>query len=814
MLRNYIVTALRNLKRNKLYALLNVFGLALGIGCAIVIYKVINYENSFDRHHSKFDNIYRVVRVQQKPEGIKYDGAAPHPLGNALREEYPSIEKVAIVNYQPDMQITIEDDAGNKQMYREETGVTFAQEEIFEILDFEWIAGDPTTVIRNPREAVLSTEWANKFFGLSEETAHMAVGKTVTVQNNLPLKIVGVYKSFPETTDMAFRMVATYESLAEIDFYFYEGKAWHSISSTTNCMVLLNAETHPADLERQFPDFIEKYSGDRESNVLSMQMQPLSDLHFSQNFDNWGERSANKELLLALAIIGLVLILAAAINFINLATAQAVKRSKEIGIRKVMGGYRTQLIVQFLSETFIITLLAVIVSLGVAELLMINLVDVLTYRLHLNLLDDISFSFFLIAITFFVALLSGLYPAFLLSRMDAVSAIKSKINSFKSTGGFSLRRTLVIIQFGISQLLIVCTLIVGSQMEYFSSKELGFEHDAILITYLPDNELQTLDRLRENLIRHSQIENVSFNLSAPTGQSVSTSNFNYVPANIETDPDGNFKLVDEHYIDLYGLNVIAGRKLMKTDTSGVLVNEEIVKMMGVGSPEAAVGEELRCGYGGYKGLQIVGVVENFHSRSLANSMEYVVLMKMPQLFYEAGIQLNISEANFESIKEAREIVQKEWEASFPNFVFESEFLDEQLEERYENEASVSQLLQIFSLIAIFIGCLGLYGLITFLANQKNKEIGVRKVLGATVGNILAIFSKELLLLMVVAFVIAAPISYLAMNNWLQEFEYHITIGVDIFLLAIVVSLVIAIATMGYRSVKAATANPAESLKDE
>ncbi|MEM7299361.1 MAG: FtsX-like permease family protein, partial [Bacteroidota bacterium] len=521
--------------------------------------------------------------------------------------------------------------------------------------------------------------------------------------------VVGVYKDFPVTTDYPFKLIASYPTLEGLNVYDNGMESWNYTSSSTNCLALLDKDANPMDLERQFPDFVDKYKGEDESRFESFKLQPFGDIHFNRQLYNYSERTINKEVLLALGVIGLILIITACINFINLATAQAIKRSKEIGIRKVLGGYRTQLVVQFLSETFIITFFALLVSLGVAELLLINLTEILSYRLYLDPFGDMLFLAFLFGITAFVGVLSGLYPSFLLARINAISALRAKLGS-SSAGGFSLRRALVIFQFGISQLLIICTVIVNSQMDYFYSKGLGFETDGILLTYLPENDKNQLDRLEQELLSHPEIEKVSFNISAPTGENNFSANFSYTPLQMEEDPHANFKLIDEKYFDLFNLNLLAGRALNERDSNTVVVNRQIVKFMGLANPEEAIGEKLNGG--GIRGsnqMTIVGVVDDYHTYSLHDKLEFVIMMYAPDLFFEAGIKY--TNAGKENVLK---IVEEEWSKVYPAYVFDYDFLDEQLVERYQDEQGMAKLLTIFSVIAIFIGCLGLYGLITFL----------------------------------------------------------------------------------------------------
>ena len=402
--------------------------------------------------------------------------------------------------------------------------------------------------------------------------------------------------------------------------------------------------------------------GEDKSLSLSMRLQALSDIHFDAEIYNYNERSVNSKVLMALAIIGLVLVVTACINFINLSTAQAIKRSKEIGVRKVLGGHRGQLVVQFFSETLIITFFALMASFGIAEILMVNLDGILPYRLHLDLLQQPAFMLFIMFLALFVTILSGLYPALLLSSVRASRALKATTTTV-STGGFSLRRALVIFQFGISQLLIICTLVVVTQMDYFHSKDLGFNKDGIILTYLPDNKPNQLDRLKSGLLSHPEVETVSFSISAPTGENNFSANFNYIPINLEEDEDANFKLIDEDYVAMYDLQLLAGRSLTERDSNGIIINRQILQLMELKDPKEALGEKIRGGgVSGFDELTIVGVMEDFHSYSLQEKLEYVLMMRDPEFYFEAGVKFS----DLGDVEAARKIVEAGVDKGLPD----------------------------------------------------------------------------------------------------------------------------------------------------
>lgn len=808
MIRNYILTALRNIKREKLYTSMNIAGLAMGIGCALVIFKIIKHELSYNEYHSNYDQIYRIVKEEYLSTGTAFESGVPHPTGEAMRVDFPGVT-AGLIDYQYGCQVTVTASNGNVNRFWEDDGLAFAEPDVFKILDFNIIAGDRTDPVTHPRSLVITASLARKYFDLKDNNLEQAIGKSIQIENALNATVSAVMADPPLATDLPLKIIGHYKSQSYVNPYFYEGTNWNSTSSSTHCYVLLPKGMSPETINEQFPDFLNKHIYEDFAETEKYFLQHISEMHYDDRFEIYTERQVNMKMLWGLGVIGIFLIVTACINFINLSTAQAVKRSKEIGVRKTLGSSKIQLIAQYLSETLLITIFASFLALIISELLFLHLEEVIGYKLTLELLKDGQTLFFLIAVIIITGLVSGFYPAWVMSRMNPVLALKRTFNSKSSSGLMSLRRVLVIIQFAISQMLIIGTIIIVYQLEYFRSKDLGFDKEAIVLTGIPDNDINKLKRFKDGLKANPKVSMVSYSLSAPMGHSNSQSNIRHPSFDEDADYAGNFKYVDGDYFGLFDLEIIAGRSLTESDSSNkIVINERLARLMGHTEVRTAIGDKLN------KKLSVVGVVEDFHTKSLRKDLDYVVMVNNPGAFYEAAIKLKVAGNDMEDFKNFEQYMNQEWDKVFPEYIFDYEFYDKQLARRYDKEEKISDLFKLFAIIAIFIGCLGLYGLVAYMVNQKTKEIGVRKVLGATIWNILSIFSKEMLGLVLLAFGIAAPVGYVVMSNWLEAYTYRIEMSPKVFALSIVVSLIIALLTIGYKSINASLTNPVDSLKDE
>lgn len=809
MFKNYLKTAFRNLSRNKVYTLLNIIGLALGIGCALVIYKVVTFENSFDKHQSNYGNIYRIVTEVTYPDGVDKGMGTPHPMGPAVKADFPELANVTRTYYGLSEQINVKEGTETKKFLLDE-GISFVDNNFFEVFDVEFVAGNPQTALNQPSNVVISQSHARKFFGLGVGEEVEAMGKVINVAGKTDVTVVGIIKDPLEETNFPFHVLLEYTNQEKINPYFSGGKEWNSTSSGTNTYILVDQHFNPQAFNEKLVGTVDKYYSEGTSDRKKFLVQPLSELHADNEYGNY-VYATSPELLLALSVIAVFLVLTACINFVNLATAQAANRSKEIGIRKAIGGQKSQLILQFFIEITVITSLALFCSLAISEFMFFYLEDVIGTRLQLNLFSSFETLGFMAILLILVSFLSGFYPSILLSRMNTIMALKNKITAKNNSGGLNLRKALVIAQFAISQFLIIGTIIITAQMEYFLTKDLGFEKEAIVKTYLPDRDEVKRERFRQMLKEDPKIANVSFALSSPTGHSNSHSNFNYAPLESADDYEANFKPVDQEYMELFGIELLAGRGIEKNDSANyVVINKKIADLMGFQDNYAgAIGERLSSGWRGYN-LKVIGVMEDFHSRELSEELDFVFLLRDPDIYYEIAFK---TVANSD-IRMAITSFENTWEKVYPEYVIDWQFFDEELAESYEREESIASLMNTFSLVSIIIGCLGLYGLIAFIATNRKKEVGIRKVLGASVLEIIKKFTSEVLTLVIISFVIAAPLAYFILNQWLNDYQFRIDIGLSFFVFAFVATLLIAVLTISYRTVATALINPATTLKDE
>jgi len=799
MLRNWIWANIRNLLRNKSYTLINILGLALGISCSLVIFLLVKYDLSFDNFQPNAERIYRVTTINGR--GDDHSSGTPFPIAEALPNDFPEIEKVVQTLYEWEGLLTIYDGDGEVVRYQEDNGVAFVEQEFLNVFYHQWLSGDPNRALQERNSVVLTETMAKKYFPDSSP-----LGKHIKFNNELDLNVTGVIKDLPANTNFPFKILISYTSLKGYQDA-YDRQSWHQIQSNHQTYVLLPENRSPEQIEARFPAFMQKYLGESTAtNRDKYALQPLFDIHYDIKSDNYNEQTVRKETIWALVLIAIFLIGTACINFMNLATAQAVRRSKEVGIRKVVGSSRGQLIWQFLSEAAIITVLAAGVSLALAELFLQQLPLLIGLNSETNQSVDSSALLFIGLTTGLVVILAGFYPALVISRLNPVHALRNKITS-SNTGHMFIRKGLVTLQFVISQMLIIGTLVIQAQMNYFQNKPLGFAKDAIITTPLPTNEKSKLRALRNRLLQNPDIEKLSFAIGTPTAENIAETHFTYEGYTGDKRLLIEIKAVDEHYIDTYKLNLLAGRELAERDAGqNIVVNEAAVRKMGMVNSDDAIGKTIKYSK---KVRTIVGVVQDFHTRSLHTGIDACMLAYRPQYFYQAGLRIHTQNMKF-----VLEYIEQAWTETYPEHIFRYDFLDETIKSFYEEEQRVAGLVKLFSGIAIFIGCLGLYGLVSFMVNQKTKEVGIRKVLSASVFSIVLLFTKEFAKMLTLAFVIAAPIAYVVLNSWLQNFVYRIQIGPVVFALAALITFIVAAMAVGYKSIKAAIANPVDSLRYE
>lgn len=802
MFKNYFKTAVRNLFRDKGSSLLNIAGLTLGITGSLILFLLIKHLATFDDYHKNRDRIYRVVTEMDGNNERFYTAGVPPVLADAFRQDFSEAEEVTFTAYRSGVLIKVPQRNGEAKRFQEEAGVVFAESNFFRIFDRPMYMGDAASALDEPNEAVISKALAKRYFGRED-----VIGEVVKL-DTLDFKISGVMEDFPVNTDFPFNLMLSYASIKKNR----DAEGWGSIWSDEQCYILLKENESVDKVKARLGAFAEKYLGRENYNNEAFALQPLREIHFDDRFSNFNYRTAPRQMLVALGVIALFLIVTACINFINLTTAEAVKRSKEVGIRKSLGSTRGQLTLQFLGETTMVTMFAMLLALGLTQMALSLLNPYLELPLALNFSGDVLLWVFVGGVTAVVALLSGLYPSLVLSAFRPALALKNQIAN-RSSSGFNLRRSLVVVQFVISQFFIMGTIILLSQMNYFQSRELGFQKDAVLIMPIPNGaapdskDASKMRTLRQEIMEIPGVGNASLGSTPPSSGSVSSTGFHFDGEDESKNKGAQIKQVDGNYIVLYGIDLVAGKNIEDYDTArGFLVNEELVRMAGFQEPAEILGKTIHF-WG--KALPVVGVVRDFNTVSLRDPIEPTILMNRMSGYHTLSVKVN--QRNFKEIVAG---IQARWEAAYPEHVFEYEFLDENIRSFYEGEQKMSVLLTMFTSMAIFIGCLGLFGLATFMANQKTKEIGVRKALGASVESIVLLFSREYVKLILIGFVLAAPAVWFVMNKWLENFAYKITIGPLVFVAGFLVTLLIAVITVGYRSFKAAIVNPIESLRYE
>ncbi|MEP6626875.1 MAG: ABC transporter permease [Ginsengibacter sp.] len=806
MLKNFLKIALRNLSRHKAFSIINIAGLAIGISACLIIFTVVKYELSYEKFQPNYDRIFHVVSQDSFSDGVNFNPGVPFPALDAIRLDFPKITTGSLLaSY--GSQVTVlganASNTSNDKKFIEETGFFFCDPQFFKVFHYDWLLGS-AEVLREPNNTVLTQKTANRYFGDWKK----AIGQFLKFDNNITVKVAGILKYPPGNTDFPLSIVTSYETVKQNGGLYSYNTYWGSTSSNFQVFMLLPPDISAKNVNSQFANFNSKNNTNRNpSNTRSNFLQPLSEVHFDQRFENFGDHRASKPTLWTLSLIGLFIIVMACINFINLSTAQAVGRSKEIGIRKVLGSYRWQLFGQIIGETAFIVLAALLLAIAISVLCLPSIKQIALIKEPISLFSWQTF-YFTIALCASVIVLAGIYPAFVLSGFRPALALKNKITS-ASVGGISLRRSLVVTQFAISQILIIGTIVAITQMSFVRNADLGFNHDAVfLINSNADSTMHARqESFKQQLLQIAGVQGVSFSNDVPSSSNGWYSNFAF-----DHRPGEPFqvslKYTDADYFKTFGLQFLAGGAFEKSDSMrDVVINETMVKKLGLKNPEEAIGKEIQIGT--KKWNRISGVLKDFKTSSLREAIKPTLIGSDRNFYGVTAIKLHSS-----NIKNTRANIEHVWNQFFPEYAFTSSYMDESIASFYEQDYQFALLYKIFAGIAIFISCLGLYGLVSFMAVQKTKEIGIRKVLGASVSNIIYLFSKEFTLLIFIGSLIAIPIAYFMMNSWLQNFVFRIKMNIGIFIIAIVLSLLIAWIAVGYKSIKAALVNPVKSLKSE
>ncbi|RZJ81289.1 MAG: FtsX-like permease family protein [Flavobacterium sp.] len=789
--------ALRNLWKYKGYTAINIFGLSIGLASCILIFIFVRYQLSFDKDYANEDRIYRIVSSWKYNDGNEFSSSGvPLPLAPAMRNDFSQFEKVAAIQQSGGI-VKVKAQSGKSEV-KDSESIFYAEPSFFEIFNYNWLSGNPIQSLSSPNTVVLSEKMATKYFG----DWRKAIGNSINLDAEKDFKVTGVIKDNPQNSSFPLGIIFSYASYTSRNL-----KSWGSVSSSSECYVLLKEGATVNDLANPLKQFLNKYENDKDaSGKVNHHFQPLNEIHHSEEYGNFANETTPYSQIIGLGIIGLFLLLTACINFINLATAQAISRSKEVGVRKVMGSRRKQLIWQFLSETALITVISLLLACVFAELTLPKMENLFGGNVSFTLFGHPIIFAFLFVLLVAVSFLAGLYPALIMSGFSPALAIKNKVAA--NAGGVGLRKTLVVVQFAITAVLIVSTLVVIKQMSYIRDKSLGFDTDAIAMVSVPADSLSLIkhNTFKEKLVAMQGVKSVTFNAGAPSSGNNNETNFTYNSSK-SADFQVNVKTADEDYFKTFGLKMVAGRGLSKSDTTKeFVVNETLLKKLNVKSPEEAIGKIMKVW--GSSG-PIVGVVKDFNNYSLHEAIAPVAIFSRKKNYESVAIKLDKREMvgtlkNIETV----------FNTTFPDYVYENNFFDENLKGYYETERVMGVLFKVFAGVVIFISFIGLFGLISFVATQRTKEIAIRKVLGASNFELVKMLNSSFMWMVLIANIVAWPVAYIFISNWLKGFQYRIELSIWPFLVAMFISIVITLITVTLRSYRAAKANTIDALKYE
>jgi len=818
MFKNYLTVAFRNFWRNKVFSLINIAGLSIGISASLVIFLIVSYDLGFDKFEKDRDRIYRVT------SGFSFSGQQYHnsgitsPMGRTMQKEVAGTEVIApFRTFDDDAKLSIPYPDPNKPVVlKKQKDFIYADENYFKILQYAWIAGSPKTSLTQPYQVVLTESRAKLYFPNLEYDK--VLGKQITYNDSIHGTVTGIVKDFEESTDFTFK---GFMSLVTLEKTSLKPEDWEEWGSTTSASQLL-VKLAPGVTAAQFqPKVLALYKAHHKQDAddhstVDYYMQPLNDIHFNDVYGTYGDNHlAHRPTLYGLLAVAAFLLLLACINFINLTTAQASQRAKEIGIRKTMGSSKKQLTFQFLSETFILTLLATVLSILITPFLLHVFADFVPPGLRFSLSKQPGVIVFLFALIVLVSLLSGFYPAILLSSYKPALVLKNQAytNTGKSRSAW-LRKSLTVAQFVIAQVFIIGTILVSKQITFTLNKDLGFKKDAIIYfdTNFYDTSKTHKKVLLEKLKTIPEVAMVSLANNPPSINSTWTSTVKYNTGKKEIETDVHIKVADSNYVNLYQFKMLAGTNFRNSDTTtAVIINNTYAQTLGFKNPQQAVGKMISWN----NGLRpIVGVVADFHQKSLHEAIQPLLIANGINRARKFNIALQPQNAAGTTWKTGIAKIEKLYKQIYPDDDFNYTFLDENIAKFYEAEKNMSKLLMWSTGLTLFISCLGLLGLVIYITNQRTKEIGIRKIVGASVPQIITLLSKDFLKLIVIAFVIALPVAWWGAHTWLSNFAYKTPLSWWVFASGGIAMLLIAFVVMLVRTLKVAIANPVDSLRVE
>jgi putative ABC transport system permease protein len=792
MLWNYFKVTWRNIKRYKGYSFINVIGLAVGLACCILILLWVRDELSYDRFHKHLDDLYRVVTEFHKTEPATHYWPVCAPLAPALKEEYPEITRATRFTRLRRGQLM---KYGDKNFL--ESRICLTDSDFFEMFTFPFIEGDPRSALSYPNSVILTEEMAAKYFG-----SENPLGKTLNINNEYDFMVAGIIKNVPHNSHLQFDFLLPFIRIEDFEQSWAVLDNWTLSGFAT--YVQLDKDASAEALSNKIADYLKKHVQESEDVIY---LQPFKDIHLYSSHIQFGvEGQGDIRYVYIFSIVAFFILVIACINFMNLATARSACRAKEVGLRKVVGASKSQLIKQFFCESVFMAFLSLILAIVLVELFLPVFAKLSGKQLNLNLSTHLNILVAIVAMTLITGLLSGSYPALFLSSLRPVKVLKGAL---KTEGkGYLFRKVLVVSQFALSILLIVCTVVVSHQVGFMRNKKLGFDREHVVYFPIRDELALRYESIKDEWLKDTGIKNVSVSSSLPTsGVILTTDKVSWEGKNPENVVVLEVTSVGYDFIETFGMEMVKGRSFSKKypsdEEEAVVINETAMKMIGMEDP---VGKQL---FFGESAVTIIGVVKDYHFKSLHSEIEPLVMAIVPSLYRYVFVKLDAG-----NIPSTLAHIESTWRTFFPDTPFEYHFLDEDYDKLYRSEQRMGTLFNHFTILAVVISCLGLFGLALFMAEKRTKEIGIRKVLGASVSGIVVVLNKEFTKWVLVANVVAWPIAYYAMSKWLQGFAYRIDLDFWIFVLAALIAYAVAVATVSYQSIKAAVANPANSLRYE
>ena len=811
MIRNYLKIAFRNLAKYKFISFINLFGLTVGLACCLLIVTYVLNELGYDKFNDKAGSIYRVTRSFNTPDGVEnlHLSAVAPPFGPLLQQQFPDIQKVTRLLPNGVTALRYEDKLFNEQ------NVFFADNNMFDFFPVPVVKGNAKKALEEPNSIMMTEAVAKKYFGNEDP-----VNKLIRVDNQNTFKVTGLFKPFPANAHLHPEILLSFNTLKDSAIYGEQQLRTNFGNNAFYTYLMMPAGYPTANMEKQFPAFIDKFvvfrnapPGMKQSKLTSLYLQKLTDIHLTSHLDDELEPNGDIKRVYIFSAIALFILLIACINYMNLSTARSALRAREIGVRKVVGAERKSIIAQFLSESILVTWFAMLLAFALTWAVIPFVNKLSGLQLSIESLLQARILIPVLLLPFVIGLLSGLYPALFMSSFKPVLVLKGLFNAGKRT--ISFRQALVVTQFAISIILIIATTVVFQQLHYIQNASLGYSKEHVVTMPYVNSLARQYESFRSDMLQSPDIKNMTRTSRIPTGRLLDNLGLQVLVGDTMGNP-GNvsikFVSADHDFIPTYGITMAAGRNFSReflTDTTNFIINQSAVAVLGWKTAEKAIGKDIQ--YGGVRG-KVIGVMNDFHFESMHQKI-IPLLLRMPgttRSFF-GNLSVKISGAN---VPAAMRSIEKTWKKYLPETPFQSTFLDERFDRLYNAEQQQGSIFSTFSVIAIFIACLGLFGLSAFAITQRIKEIGIRKVLGASVGNIVTLLSKDFLKLVIVAAVIAFPVAWYAMNSWLEDFAYRINIPWWIFILAGILAACIALFTISFQAIKAAVSNPVKSLRTE